>query len=295
VKVLITGASGQVGRALVASRAAEIELVALTRSELDVGDSTAVRDAVGTFRPDLIMNAAAYTAVDAAESDQDRAYAVNAQGPRNLADSARLIGACRLLHISTDYVFDGRATEPYRPHDATNPLSTYGRTKLQGEQLVLERLPQRSAVIRTAWVYASQGKNFVLTMLRLMRERGAVSVVSDQVGSPTSARSVANVLWRLAALADQNGIFHWTDAGIVSRYDFARAIAEDAASLGLLSALPQVAPVTTVDGTTLAPRPKYSALDLRASIQQLGLAPIPWRTSLQATLSELATAPRKRP
>lgn len=291
MKVLITGASGQVGRALIASRTTAIELLALTRGELDIGDWTAVRDAVRAFRPDLIINAAAYTAVDAAESDQQRAYAVNAQGPRNLAECARAITACRLLHISTDYVFDGRATEPYRPSDATNPLSTYGRTKLQGEQAVLELLPQRSAVIRTAWVYAPQGKNFVLTMLRLMRERGAVSVVTDQIGSPTAASSVANVLWHLAALADRTGIFHWTDAGVVSRYDFARAIAADAVALGLLSTLPQVVPMTTVDGATAAHRPKYSALDLHASIQQLQLAPIPWRTSLQAALSALGAAP----
>src|ERR1700722_9076127 len=192
VKVLITGASGQVGKALLESVPAQIEPRALTRGQLDISDKSAVNSAVADWQPGLIINAAAYTAVDKAESEPEAAAAINAEGPRHLAQAARSIPGCRLLHISTDHVFDGRGTEPYRPADPTNPLSVYGRTKLQGETAVLEVLRERAVVLRTAWVYAAQGKNFLLTMLRLMRERGAVRVVSDQRGSPTTADSLAS-------------------------------------------------------------------------------------------------------
>jgi dTDP-4-dehydrorhamnose reductase len=290
VRVLITGASGQLGRALLATRAPEAQLLALTHQDLDISDASAVSAAVATFRPAVIINAAAYTAVDLAESQPEQARAVNALGPGALAEAAGALGACRLLHVSTDYVFDGRSQRPYCPTDQTNPLSVYGRTKLEGEQAVLERLPQHSAVLRTAWVYAAQGKNFVLTMLRLMRERGSVRVVSDQIGSPTSAASIAAALWRLAELKHLHGIFHWTDAGTTSWYGFACAIAEEATALALLQRPPQVLPISTAEYPTAARRPECSALDTHDSARKLGLDPVPWRTNLRRVLTQIVAA-----
>jgi dTDP-4-dehydrorhamnose reductase len=290
VKVLITGASGQVGRALVASIPAQIELRAFTREQLDIRDAGAVRSAVAAFQPALIINAAAYTAVDKAESEPELALAINAEGPRHLAQAAHALPACRLLHISTDYVFDGAASEPYQPGDATSPLSVYGRTKLQGEGAVLEVLRERAVVLRTAWVYAAQGKNFLLTMLRLMRERGAVRVVADQHGTPTAADSIARALWAIAQRPEIHGILHWTDAGHASWYEFAVAIAEEGRAAGVLSTEVKVTPITTADYPTLAHRPANSVLDTRESIAQLRLTPAPWRVNLRATLAAIARA-----
>jgi dTDP-4-dehydrorhamnose reductase len=290
VKVLITGASGQVGRALVASIPAQIELRAFTREQLDIRDAGAVRSAVAAFQPALIINAAAYTAVDKAESEPELALAINAEGPRHLAQAAHALPGCRLLHISTDYVFDGAASEPYQPGDATNPLSVYGRTKLQGEGAVFEVLRERAVVLRTAWVYAAQGKNFLLTMLRLMRERGAVRVVADQHGTPTAADSIARALWAIAQRPEIHGILHWTDAGHASWYEFAVAIAEEGRAAGVLSTEVKVTPITTADYPTLAHRPANSVLDTRESIAQLQLTPAPWRVNLRATLAAIARA-----
>jgi dTDP-4-dehydrorhamnose reductase len=213
VRVLITGAAGQVGSALLASVPPETELQAVDLQQLDITDAGAVQASVEAWRPQVIINAAAYTAVDQAESEAPLAAAVNAQAPGHLARAAMRIEGCRLIHISTDYVFDGRASEPYQPGDPPNPLSVYGVTKLAGEQAVLEVLADRAVVLRTAWVYAARGRNFLLTMLRLMRERGAVRVVADQRGTPTAAASIARALWRIAELPRVQGLLHWTDGG----------------------------------------------------------------------------------
>jgi dTDP-4-dehydrorhamnose reductase len=295
LKVLITGASGQVGSALLASAPSDTQLRAFTRSQLDISEARAVKAAVAAFQPALIINAAAYTAVDRAESEPELAAAINARGPLHLAQAAQSIPGCRLLHISTDYVFDGRASEPYQPGDPTNPLSVYGRTKLLGETAVLEILGERAVVLRTAWVYAAQGKNFLLTMLRLMRERGAVRVVADQRGTPTAAGSIARALWALAQRPDIHGIVHWTDAGAASWYDFALAIAEDGYAAGLLPNPVEVSAITTADYPTAAHRPANSALDTRESVSQIGLEPPPWRQSLRATLGEIVCARHVRP
>jgi len=286
--VLITGASGQVGSALLCSVPPQTELRALTREQLDISDADAVRATVAAFRPQVIINAAAYTAVDKAESEPALAAASNAQAPRHLAEAAKSVEGCRLIHISTDYVFDGRATEPYKPNDPPHPLSVYGRTKLAGEQAVLEVLAERAVVLRTAWVYAAQGRNFLLTMLRLMRERGAVRVVADQKGTPTAAASIARALWRIAELPHVHGLLHWTDDGVASWYEFARAIAEDALAAGLLSQPVEVTPIATADYPTAAHRPTNSVLDTRESVAQLGIKPEHWRVNLRATLADIS-------
>jgi dTDP-4-dehydrorhamnose reductase len=211
-------------------------------------------------------------------------------GPRFLAQAALAIRGCRLIHISTDYVFDGTGTEPYQPTDATHPLSVYGRAKLLGEQAVRETLGDRAVILRTAWVYAAHGKNFLLTMLRLMRERGAVRVVADQYGSPTAAESIARALWAIAALPKVHGVLHWTDAGKATWYDFARVIAEEGYAAGLLPGSIAITPITTAQYPTAARRPANSVLDTRTAIEQLGITPAPWRVQLRATLARIKPA-----
>jgi dTDP-4-dehydrorhamnose reductase len=287
-KVLITGAAGQVGRALLDAVPDNFEAIACTHADLDIGASEAVRDCVGRHRPAVVINAAAYTAVDKAESEPAAAQRINADGPGHLAAAARECGA-RLLHISTDFVFDGEASVPYRPDSATHPLSVYGRSKRDGERAVLAALPERATIVRSAWVYAATGANFLRTMLRIMRANGAARVVADQVGTPTAARSLAETLWRIAANPEIRGIHHWTDAGVASWYDFAVAIAEEGGHLGLLPPEVAVTPITTTEYPTPARRPSYSVLDNR-SLAAHGLAPIHWRKRLRAVLREIPSA-----
>ena len=287
MKVLVTGAQGQVGRCLLASAPAQVTVLGLTRAELDVGDADAVARVVREERPAVIINAAAYTAVDRAETEVDAARRVNGVGPRNLARAARACQA-RLVHVSTDFVFDGRAGVPYAPDAPTAPLGAYGLTKLEGEQAVAELAPANSVVLRTAWVYAAHGANFLRTMLRVMGERGQVRVVADQIGTPTAADSLAAMLWALAARPDITGIQHFTDAGVASWYDFAVAIAEEAVPLGLLPPGIGVAPIATADYPTPARRPGFSVLDKRALLAAVPFEHRHWRASLRGVLGTLA-------
>ncbi len=277
------------GRALLKAKPAHVEVRALSHSDLDIGDDEAVRNAVHAYAPAVVINAAAYTAVDKAESDELAAILVNAKAPHFLAEAVNDIPGARLIQISTDYVFDGRGIVPYGPSDRTDPRSVYGQTKLVGEGIVLEVLGKRAVVLRTAWVYAPQGKNFLLTMLRLMKERGTVDVVSDQRGSPTAANSVAHAIWRIVELPEVHGILHWTDEGATTWYEFARAIAEEATEVGLLRGSIQVRPIKTAEYPTAAQRPMNSVLDLRESMAQLNLRPIPWRENLSSTLRLMAS------
>lgn len=285
VKVLITGAAGQVGRAVSKSAPSGVEAVAVAHGELDIADKEAVADCLERLAPDVIINAAAYTAVDRAESEPEVAEQVNARGPEHLAASAARRGA-RLVHLSTDFVFDGQSSTPYRPGSPAHPLSVYGRTKRDGELAVLQRLPERAVVLRTAWVYAAEGRNFLRTMLRLMGAGGAVRVVCDQVGTPTAADSVARAIWGIVADGGIRGIHHWTDCGVASWYDFAVAIAEEGAILGMVPQNVSVTPIATSEYPTAARRPPFSVLD-RSSLVALGLAPIHWRSALREVLKEL--------
>ena len=278
------------GRALLASAPQRIWLRACAHVDLDISDARTVAAAVSAFAPDLIINAAAYTAVDKAESEPAAAAAINADGPKFLAQAALDVPGCRLLHISTDYVFDGRKPEAYRPDDPTGPMSVYGVTKLAGEQAVREILADRSVILRTAWVYAAAGRNFVLTMLRLMNERGAVRVVADQWGCPTSADSIARACWAIGGRPSVHGTLHWTDAGRASWCDFARAIAEEALALGLLPAPVSVTPISTAEYPTPARRPANSVLESQSTVAQIGVTPRPWREELRATLLRIQAA-----
>ena len=237
------------------------------------------------LRPSVVINAAAYTAVDRAESEQAAAFAVNADGPGHLARACAGLGA-RLIHVSTDFVFSGNACHPYQPADPTGPVSVYGESKLAGEQQVREALGEQSVIVRTAWVYSRVGHNFVKTMLRLMAERDSLSVVADQVGTPTWARGLAEALWRIVDKPEIAGTLHWTDAGVASWYDFAVAIAEEAHAQGLLARPVAVKPIATADYPTPAARPAWSVLDKTASWQQLGCDGMHWREALRAMLAD---------
>jgi dTDP-4-dehydrorhamnose reductase len=287
VKTLVFGAGGQVGRALAATAPAGCDLVALDRAACDVARREAVDRAIASAAPDLVVNAAAYTAVDRAEAEPEAAALLNGIAPGWMAAAATAAGA-RFVHISTDFVFDGTASTPYLPGAPTNPLSVYGRTKLDGEGTALAADP-RALIVRTAWVYSAVGSNFLRTMLRLMAERSRLTVVADQVGTPTYAGALAAAIWSLAAAGAQ-GVHHYTDAGVASWYDFAVAIAEEAGAAGILAAQPQIVPIPTADYPTPARRPAFSVLDKGSAWALLG-GPAPhWRTNLRRCLGELAAA-----
>jgi dTDP-4-dehydrorhamnose reductase len=287
-RVLITGGAGQVGRALRATAPRGIEIVAPGREALDLARADETDGVVREVQPELIVNAAAYTAVDRAESDQATARATNADGVRHLTAAARQAGA-RLIHLSTDYVFDGKKGSAYLPADRPNPLSVYGTTKRAGEAAV-HGLGPAGWVLRTSWVYAARGRNFVGTMLHLMRERPVVRVVADQIGAPTWATSLAAAVWAAAARPDVHGVGHWTDAGAASWYEFAVAIQAEALGLGLLSRPVEIEPITTAEFPTAARRPAMSVLDTTETARDLGLAPAPWRENLRRMLQEMVNA-----
>jgi dTDP-4-dehydrorhamnose reductase len=283
VKVLIAGAGGQLGSELARTAPPDVSLSLLARADCDIGDAVSVAAAVARVRPDIIINAAAYTAVDKAESEPVAAERINAQGPANLAAAA---GGARLLHVSTDFVFGGEIGRPLRPEDPAAPQSVYASTKLQGEAPVLA-LGARGVVLRTSWVYSRFGGNFVKTMLKLMSSRTQLRVVADQVGAPTWAHGLAQALWRIAQRPAVSGLHHWRDAGAASWYDLAVATAEEALSLGLLPHAVQVEPIRTQDYPTPARRPSYSLLDCTETWRQLELTPPHWRVQLREMLAEL--------
>lgn len=283
MKVLIAGSAGQLGRALQATAPSGAVLVAPPEAEFDILDAAQVARVVAGAAPALVVNAAAYTAVDKAEADRETAFAVNAGAAATLAAAAKAAGA-RFAHVSTDFVFGGDSALPYPPDAPPAPLGVYGESKLEGERLVQAAHPG-ALLLRTAWVYAAQGNNFVKTMLRLMREREEVRVVADQVGTPTHADSLARAIWALDA-AGATGVFHWTDAGVASWYDFAVAIQEEALAAGLLARPVRVVPIRTSDYPTPARRPAMSVLDKSASWAITGPA-AHWRTELRAVIARM--------
>lgn len=280
MKALITGVNGQLGKALLATRPERWTCVALDRRALDLTDADAIARVVATEQPDLVLNAAAYTAVDRAECEPDLAHAINAGAPGAFAKALSGSGK-RLVQVSTDFVFDGSSGRGYQPGDVRNPQSVYGASKAAGE----DAAGAQAIVVRTSWVYAAGGANFVRTMLRLMRERDELRVVADQIGSPSWATGLAQTLWGLAE-KDQPGVYHHRDAGVASWYDFAVAIAEEAEALGLLARTPAIIPIATADYPTPAKRPSFSVLDVSATRALLGDTQVHWRTNLKTMLKE---------
>ena len=283
MKTLVLGCNGQLGHSLADSVPGDMEFVGFDLPELNIADRPAVLDVCRQLRPDVIVNAAAYTAVDRAESEPEIAALANVEGPRNVAAAARDVGA-RLIHISTDAVFDGTATTPYKPDAATKPLNVYGRTKRDGELAALEESSGNAVVIRTSWLYSKTGHNFVKNMIRLMGERDELGVVADQIGSPTWADSLAEVVWAFAADHGHRGIFHWSDSGETSWHAFAVAIQEEACSLGLLDRSIPVRAIKTQDYPADAVRPKYSVLDCSSTREAINIQPAQWRDNLRRML-----------
>jgi dTDP-4-dehydrorhamnose reductase len=287
MRVLVLGGGGQIARAVHAMAPNPSDLVLKTHAQLDIGDAAGVARTLKEVRPSWVVNGAAYTSVDLAEDQPELAIAANDTAVGILANATAQAG-CRLLHLSTDFVFDGRSNRAYLPNDQTNPLSVYGVSKLGGESRVLQSAD--GIVLRTAWVYASTGTNFVLTMLKLMRERPAIRVVCDQIGAPTWASSAAAAIWGLIEAKAPGGIYHWTDLGLASWYDFAVAIQEEAQLKGLLNHAIPVVPIRSAEYPTRAQRPAFSLLDSGPTRAMLKVSAHHWRQNLRSMLDELRAA-----
>jgi dTDP-4-dehydrorhamnose reductase len=294
MRVLVTGRSGQVGTELARELHGFAEVVAHGRSTLDLANPDQVVARVREARPDAIVNAAAYTAVDQAEGDEENARRVNALGPGVLAEEAKRAGAV-LIHFSTDYVFDGSKQGPYVEADATNPLGAYGRTKLEGERAIAAAGCDH-AILRTSWVYGPHGKNFMLTMLRLAATRDELRVVDDQHGAPTSSRQLSRLTRELLqragpalrSLRDNTGVYHATAAGETTWRRFAEAIFDGAAARqGTAFRRPRVVPITTAEYPTPARRPANSVLSNAKLEAAFGVRPGSWREGLEEALSAL--------
>lgn len=285
MKILLLGAHGQLGRSLAPLLASFGELQALSRAELDLGDLAALRRVLQTERPQLVVNAAAYTAVEQAEREPARAFALNAEAPAELAEEAAALGAW-LLHYSTDYVFDGRLGRPYRETDACAPLNVYGHSKLSGEQAIAAG--GQHLILRTSWLYSRHGDNFLLTMQRLLRERAEVRVVADQLGNPTSCAALAAASAALVArIAAGNpgpgGLYHASCSGAASWYDLAQAIATDLRGHGETCA--RLLPIAAAEYPSAVARPADSRLDCSALARDWAVTLPDWRTALAACLA----------
>ena len=286
-KVLLIGAKGQVGQELQLTLPQLGEVISIGREELDLTNSEKISQLIREIHPDYLVNAAAYTAVDKAETEPELAYSINATAPKIMAESAEKIQA-KFLHISTDYVFDGRKNTPYLETDITNPLGVYGQSKLRGEEEI-RTVNSQAIILRTAWVYGSYGKsNFVKTMLRLGKEREELKVVVDQVGSPTWAKDIAAAITQLLINADNPaGIYNFSNSGVASWFDLTKAIFEEAKISGIPLKIQRVIPITTAEYPTPAARPAYSVLSGQKISQQLGYIPPYWRDSIKAMLNQL--------
>ncbi len=290
-RIVLTGAGGQFGQTLVAcwpdSLLSQYELIPLMRGDLDIADAAAVHSTLDALQPVLIINAAAYTAVDKAESEAEAAFAINERGVANLAAAS----TCPLIHLSTDFVFDGAASTPYAENTATAPLSVYGKSKLAGEKALLAQKPD-AMIIRTSWLYSEYGTNFVKTMLRLMSERDALSIVNDQIGSPTSTHSLAAVVCSAASTRldsaampkEHSGIFHWSDGASITWFDFALEIQTQALALGLLKSRCTLRPIPTSEYPTPAARPLYSVMSRARARAEFDCPTNTWQAELKRCL-----------
>ncbi|MBD3649118.1 MAG: dTDP-4-dehydrorhamnose reductase [Pseudomonadales bacterium] len=289
--VLIVGAKGQLGKALKRLDTGKRETVYAGIEEVDLTDPEATAGFIEEQSPAWIINCAAYTAVDKAESEQDLAFAINRDAVANIADAA---GDARVIHISTDFVFSGDAKRPYGPEDEPEPINVYGESKLAGEQVLRQTLPDSSMIIRTAWLYALDGNNFVKTMLRLMQEREALTIVNDQRGTPTYALGLAKVIWRIVQTGRfEPGIFHWADEGITSWHGFACAIQDGAFNHGLLEGRISLVGLPTSRYPQAAKRPEFSSLDSTKLQKLTGIKGTPWHVHLLEMLATLRAEQRQ--
>jgi dTDP-4-dehydrorhamnose reductase len=281
MKILVFGGGGQVSNALTVTSPHGWDIVTKSHQETDITQRRETASVIEVERPDIVINAAAYTAVDNAELEEQLAYLINSKAVGYLVDICAAM-QIPLVHFSTDFVFDGSQSFPYDPEATTAPLNVYGSSKRAGEILVLDTAD--NLVIRTAWVYGNDGKNFVKTMLKLFAERSAVSVVDDQIGTPTHAKSLATATWALIA-QKATGLHHFTDAGVASWFDFAVAIQEEAFSLGLLTNMATIIPISSAQFPMRARRPNYSVLDKSETWRLLGNPARHWRAELRDMLN----------
>jgi dTDP-4-dehydrorhamnose reductase len=289
--ILLTGANGQLGYELQRSKPNAYNIFACDVEQLDITELKNVRDYITANNIDLIINAAAYTAVDKAESDKDLAYKVNETGAQHLATVAKET-SIPLIHVSTDFVFSGQQGSPYTTEDEATPDSVYGASKLAGEQQIINTMPDNYLIVRTSWLYSAHGNNFVKTMLRLMQEKSQLGIVADQTGTPTWAKTLADTIWALEAKQAQ-GIYHCSDNGVASWYDFAVAIQQHAMNEGLLHKKIPVKPIQTSDYPTPAKRPAYSVMDKSKTETTLGYSLPHWQESLINMLKELKESRNK--
>ncbi|MFL2840726.1 MAG: dTDP-4-dehydrorhamnose reductase [Pseudohongiellaceae bacterium] len=283
-RIVLLGALGQLGSLIKQAAPADTKLFAFNSRDFDICNLAQHELLYRELAPTTIINSAAYTQVDKAESEKDQAFKVNTEGPANIAK------ACpensRIIHISTNFVFDGQKQSPYMPDDLALPLNIYGASKLAGEEKLMELRPD-STVIRTAWLYSAEGSNFVNTMLKLMLERDELDIINDQYGAPTSAHTFAEVLWRFVANRELKGIYHWTDQGEASWYDFAAEIQMQALELGLLEKKIPLRAISSLEYPTSAQRPNFSVLDKSATCKAIKFTGEPWQKELHAVLIQL--------
>lgn len=287
MRALITGAEGQLASELLSTVPTGVQLRPVNRAECDITELAIVEKEFRSFRPDIIINTAAYTAVDAAEENQDLAFQVNARGAENVAKAARLVGS-RLIHISTDYVFDGERSTPYPPEAPTHPLNVYGASKLAGEEAVRVECPA-ALIIRSGWVYSSTGNNFLVRILHLLRSGASPRVVADQRGTPTLAADLAEILWLCATHPELKGTYHFANAGDSSWYEFACEIRTVAAGERAGTGVPEIVPVTSAEYNAPAARPRYSVLDSSALLGVLYRGARSWEAALRQAINELPT------
>lgn len=286
MNIIVIGKSGQLAWEIARLSDAHNNIVCLGRNDIDLTNKSSVIEALQRHNAEAVINAAAYTAVDLAETDKDNAYSLNSIAVGILADVCHEL-SLHLVHVSTDFVFDGEKGSPYLTDDTINPLGEYGASKAEGEQRLKSHLPQNSCVIRTSWVYSTHGNNFVKTMLRLMAEKPQLGVICDQIGSPTHAKGLAKACL-YAATNKVSGIHHWTDAGVASWYDFAVAIQELALANNMLKKKIPIKPISTSEYPTPAKRPSYSVLDKASLASDFSELPtMHWRAQLADMLCEL--------
>lgn len=290
MRILLTGGSGQVGQEILNFKPKDVQIISPRRNKLDLSDYRACKKIVKDNKPDWIINCGAYTSVDGAEKDIELSSKINSFAPQAFAESINEING-NLLHLSTDYVFNGEQNFPYEVHQEKNPISQYGKSKALGEELIAKNIKniENATILRTSWVISPRGKNFIQTMLKLHSEKEYIKVVSDQIGSPTSARELSKVCWKIVQLKKKNTlpfILQWSDAGIASWFDIAVAVGDIGLELGILKKKAYVYPICSDEYPTPAKRPKYSLLDTSKTSKYLKIQANHWRENLVNILTE---------
>ncbi len=292
MKILLLGANGQLGKTLIQTKPEKINLISLTKNKLNFLNVKDCLKIINEISPDIILNAVAYTNVDKAESESELAQKINAHTPFEIASNIKKLGS-KFVHISTDFVFDGSKSHPYKTNEKVNPLSQYGKSKALGERLLLKL--DNTQIIRTSWLYSPFGRNFCLTMLNLLekffQEKKPIKVVYDQISCPTSTYTLSNLCWKLiktqGGFNNDNKIIHWTDAGVASWYDFAVAIGEIALQKKIISGIPDIYPIKSKDFPSIATRPKFSLLDTEQACKSLNIKRNHWKFELLNVIREI--------